>query len=390
MKNPEQKKRATRLLHAGRSPEAFGGAVNPPIKRASTILAKTADGLYNTPKSLYGRMGTEVHDALIAGLKELEAADFVHLAPNGLGACSLAMASFVQSGDHFLLTDSAYGPTRRFATRYLKKMGVDVTIFDPRINAADFKALIRDNTRAVFFEAPGSLTFEVHKMRDLLPVCKEHSVTSIIDNTWGCGIVFQPLEFGFDVCVQALTKYVIGHSDGFGGAVMCRDEKLNRSINEAATDWGLSMSPDDAYLAQRGLRTIKHRVEAQGQSGLKIAEWLEQQPQVKQVLHPALPTHPDHEEYKAAFSGPSGLFSFLLHIEDKESIERFFAGIELFGFGFSWGGFESLMIPCNPQLLRTESPQWKSKGYGTLIRLQIGLEDSDDLIADLKAALDRL
>lgn len=387
MSSDDAKGDATRLIHTGRDASRFGGAVNPPIQRASTILSPTADGLYNTPKSLYGRMGTDVHEVLKEGLKTLEAADYVQLTPNGLSACSLALSACLRAGDHVLVTDSAYGPTRRFAERHLKRMGVSSTFFHPRASAEEFGALVRPETRAVFLESPGSLTFELHNLQSLLPICRENKLTTILDNTWGAGVYLKPLDLGVELVLQALTKYVIGHSDGFGGAVMTRDRKLASELEAIAQDWGLSMSPDDAYLAQRGLRTLTTRIEAQGASALKIAEWLEQQPQVRRVYHPALPSHEDHEIWARDFTGSSGLFSFTLKTRDQSELNRFFEALKYFGFGFSWGGFESLLIPCDPQLKRSECSEWANRQQGSLMRVSIGLEDIEDLKSDLDQAL---
>tara|TARA_B100000678_G_scaffold280580_1_gene277407 strand:- start:1696 stop:2916 length:1221 start_codon:yes stop_codon:yes gene_type:complete len=381
---------STRLIHAGRSATRFKGAVNPPIQRASTILTETVNDLYGSDKSLYGRMGTEVHAVLCDGLKALESASHVQLTPNGLSACSLALAACVSAGDHVLLTDSAYGPTRRFVERYLRKMGVETDLFDPRISASELANLLRDNTKAVFFEAPGSLTFELHDLKALIPICRSKGITTLIDNTWSAGVCFKPLTLGIDISVQALTKYVIGHSDGFGGAVMTQKSDLAKQVEDTAQDWGLSMSPDDAYLAQRGLRTLTTRLRAQGESALGLAHWLTEQPQVSGVYHPALDSHPDHDIWKDLFTGSSGLFAFSVHDTQSDRLNAFFASLRLFGFGFSWGGFESLMIPCDPQLKRTKSPAWKGRDYGTLIRVSVGLENQEDLKQDLEKALQSL
>lgn len=343
MSADESKGESTRLVHVGRSPERFGGAVNPPITRASTLLSPTADGLYNTPKSLYGRMGTDVHQVLCEGLGALEGADYVKLAPNGLSACSLALGATISAGDHILVTDSAYGPTQRFSERYLKRMGVEATFFHPRLTGDELDALIKPNTKLIFLEMPGSMTFELHDLKEILPVCKARNIITVLDNTWAAGVFLKPLDMGIDIVVQALTKYVIGHSDGFGGAVMTNEQRIASQVEATSQDWGISMSPDDAYLAQRGLRTLTTRISAQGRSALEIAQWLAVHPKIRGVYHPALPNHPDHEIFLRDFSGSSGLFGFTLDTTDKEALDRFFDQLELFGFGFSWGGFESLM-----------------------------------------------
>lgn len=383
----DQRKPSTRLIHDGRKHGGFDGAVNPPIRRASTLLTDDVSKLYGGAKSLYGRMGTDTQQTLSDGLKSLENARYVQLAPSGLSGCALALASILNSGDHLLLTDSAYGPSRRFAERYLARMGVATTFFDPRITGEAFAELIKPETKVAFFEMPGSLTFELHDLDALLPICKANKIATILDNTWSAGVFFKPLDAGIDISVQALTKYVIGHSDGFGGAAMTNDRQIAQKLDQTANDWGICMSPDDSYLAQRGLRTLYPRVTQQGTAALQIAEWLSTRPEIKSVHHPALPSHPDHIIFKRHFSGSSGLFSFSLKTEDRSSLERFFSVFRLFGFGFSWGGFESLILPCNPQLKRSESEHWQAGKYGTLVRVQIGLEDPGDLISELKSAL---
>ena len=387
MSDDRQSGQSTRLIHAGRTPTRFKGAVNPPIQRASTLLTPDVDALYGSGKSLYGRLGTEVHEVLCDGLKTLENARYAQLAPNGLSACSLSMGALVEAGDHVIITDSAYGPTRRFGERYLRRMGVEVSFINPRDNRDAFSEHIRDNTKLVFMESPGSLTFEVHKISEIVELCKERSIITIMDNTWSAGVFLKPLDIGCDISVQALTKYVIGHSDGFGGVVVTNNDALAEKLLFCAQDWGLSMSPDDAYLAQRGLRTLDHRIRAQGRSGLQIAQWLEAHPAISLVCHPGLESHPDHETWKTLYSGCSGLFGFTLKSTDDSLLKQFFDKLTLFGFGFSWGGFESLMIPCDPQLKRTRSREWLNRKQGSLVRISVGLENTEDLIEDLDRAL---
>ncbi|MAK61900.1 MAG: cystathionine beta-lyase [Ponticaulis sp.] len=390
MSSDQDTSKTTRMVHAGRSADRFGGSVNPPIQRASTLLSPDAEGLYSGPKSLYGRMGMTVQDVLIEGLKELEGAEYGQLSSNGLSACSMALASAVQAGDNILMTDSAYGPTRRFAERYLGRMGVTVSFFHPRITGRDFEVMISENTKAVFFEMPGSLTFELHDLSALLPICKARHLITILDNTWSAGLFLQPLSLGIDLSLQALTKYVVGHSDSFGGAVLTRSKKLSVQLEAIAQDWGISLAPDDAYAAQRGLRTLPVRLKQQEQTALELARWLETHPKVRKVYHPALPSHEDHEIWNKLFSGSSGLFSFTLHETDTDKLKPFYDSISLFGFGFSYGGFESLMIPCDPQLKRTISTEWANRQRGSLVRISVGLEDPADLRADLANALDQI
>ena len=386
-KGPSQKL-STKLVHAGRSASSFGGMVNPPIEKASTLLAPDSDGLYSGSRSLYGRMGMRTQSALIDGLNALENAAHTQLASCGLNACSLALASVVGSGDHLIASDSIYGPTRRFCEKFLKRMGVETDFFNPR-DLDQLKGLIRPETKAIFLEAPGSLTFELHDLSAIVDLAAENEIITLLDNTWGAGVFLKPLDWGVSISIQALTKYVIGHSDGFGGAVMTNDKRLAHQIDLTAQEWGISMPPEDAYLAARGLRSLPLRIESQGRKGIEIANWLEAHPKIDRVFHPALTSHPDHAIWQKYFSGAAGLFSFTLKPEFKGRDKPFYDAIQLFGFGFSWGGFESLMIPCDPQLRRTETPEW-NEARGPLVRVNIGMEDSSDLIADLEQALDTL
>ncbi len=384
--NSDEHDLPTRLVHAGRDNDRFGGAVNPPIQKASTLLAKDVDALYGGPKSLYGRMGLSAQDCLKDGLCALENAKFCYLASNGLNACALAIASVLNTGDHILVSDAVYGPTRRFCEKFMARMGVSVTFIPPR-SGADIERYIRPETKAVFLEAPGSLTFEMPDLDEILSVTKPRQIISILDNTWGAGVLLKPLDIGFDMVVQALTKYVIGHSDGFGGAVLTNSKKLSQLIETTAQEWGISLSAEDAYLAQRGLRSLHHRINIQGESAVKIANFLDTHPAVLSVEFPALPSNRDHAVWKKYYSGPSGLFGFVLKPCSQEKLKAFFDKLDLFSMGFSWGGFESLMIPCDPQLKRTESPDWFTGERGELIRISVGLESTDDLIADLDHAL---
>jgi cystathionine beta-lyase len=372
----------TRLIHtrAGRMDRV---TVNPPVERASTVLFRDEAGLYGA-KPTYGRMGLTVHRELEAAMGELEGATHTRLASNGLQACCLAIASTVASGDHLLFTDSTYGPTARFCERRLKAMGVEAERFDPRASK-EVAALFRPNTKAIFLEAPGSLTFEICDTPAIAAAAKERGIRTILDNTWGAGLLHQPLALGVDIAVQALTKYAVGHSDAFGGAVMTRDAGLALRIVNLSEDWGIGLAPDDAYLALRGLRTLPTRLKAHEASGLEMALWLAARPEVADVLHPALPSSPDHTLWKRDFTGSNGLFGIILNPVPEGGLERFFEALSLFSLGFSWGGFESLIIPCDQQLTRMEG-SWTETRPGPLLRLHIGLEATRDLKADLDAA----
>lgn len=343
------------------------------------MLFDDPSALYRAQPS-YGRMGLSVHRELEALLAGLEGANYVRLAPNGLGACALAIASVLDAGDHALVQDSLYGPTRRFCERRLKAMGISVTRFDPRTTAGDLEALVQPNTRTIVLESPGSLTFELPDTLAITDLAKRRALTTIMDNTWGAGLFHRPLELGIDISIQALTKYAIGHADAFGGAVMTKDREIAARIAACSEDWGISLAPDDAYLAVRGLRTLETRLARHQATGLALAEWLKGQDPVQSVIHPALPDHPDHAIWQRDFSGACGLFGLVLKPVPDNALKAMLGRLELFGMGFSWGGYESLIIPCDEQLNRTASAD---RPGGPLLRVHAGLEDRSDLIADL-------
>jgi cysteine-S-conjugate beta-lyase len=377
---------ATRLIHT-RGSRMDQKTVNPPIERASTVLFDTATDLYGSNPG-YGRMGLSVHRELEAALCVLENATHAKLASNGLQACALAIGSQVTAGDHVLFTDSAYGPTARYLDRRLSKMGVEASRFDPRCGAA-ISDLVKSNTRVIFLESPGSLTFEISDTPAIVEIAQARGIRTIMDNTWGAGLLHKPLDLGVDISVQALTKYAVGHADVFGGAVMSRDKRVAQQVSDCGDDWGISLAPDDAYTALRGLRSLKTRMQAHEASGLRIAHWLSQRPEVAQVLHPALAEHPDHTLWKRDFNGANGLYSFVLHPVESQALKRFFGTLELFSMGFSWGGFESLIIPCDEQLKRSKG-HWIDQKDGPLLRIHVGLEAPDDLIADLDAGFEAM
>lgn len=377
---------STRLIHS-RGARLDPPTVNPPLERGSTVLFNDTDTLYSAKPS-YGRMGLAVHRELEAALCELEGAHAARLAPNGLGACALAIASVVEAGDHVLITDSLYGPTRRFCERRLKAMGVSLNRFPPRIGAG-ITDLIRPETRAIVLESPGSLTFEVMDTPAIVEIARAHGIATVMDNTWSAGVYHKPLTLGVDLSAQALTKYAVGHADAFAGAVMSRDASLAAKVAACAEDWGISLAPEEAYTALRGLRTLPVRLERHQASALTVADWLAGRPEVAEVLHPALPGHRDHALWQRDFTGASGLFSVVLKPVPAPAVKAFLESLTLFSMGFSWGGYESLIIDCDPQLDRSPG-DWTETKTGPLIRLHIGLEDSQDLIADLKAGLAHL
>lgn len=370
----------TRIIHtrSGRGPVE---TVNPPVERGSTVLLPTRETLYGDGK-VYGRMGLTVHRELEAALCLLENAKHCRLTSNGLQSIALAIGAVLESGDHILIPDCAYGPSRRFCTRRLSAMGISATRYNPTIGAK-IADLIEDNTKAILIESPGSLTMDIIDTPAMVEVAKAHDLITLFDNTWGVGVFHRPLDLGIDIVMQALTKYPVGHADALGGAVMTNSPRFANKIAMCSEDWGISLSPDDAYSALRGLRSLHMRLKQHEASAIKIAKWLSTRPEVDCVLHPALESHPDHALWKRDFTGANGLFSLTLKKLPLEQLDNFLEAMTLFGMGFSWGGYESLLIPCDDQLDRIEGDRIHDRA-GPLLRIHIGLEDPDDLIADLE------
>lgn len=379
-------KNETRIIHTrvGRGPV---NTVNPPIERGSTVLLPTRETLYGNGK-VYGRMGLTAQRELEQALCLLENAAHCRLASNGLQACALAIGAVVKAGDHILISDSIYGPTRRFCTRRLSAMGVEATRFSPLI-AGDISELIQPNTRAIVLESPGSLTFDVMDTPAIVKIARARDITTLFDNTWGVGVLHHPLDLGVDIVIQALTKYPVGHADAMAGAVLTNSDTLAAQVVNCSEDWGISLAPDDAYTALRGLRTLHTRLKQHEATGYKLAHWLETRPEVDAVLHPGLESHPEHEIWKRDFSGANGLFGVILAETTQEQLDTFLEAMKLFGMGFSWGGYESLLIPCCDQLNRLKSDR-VHKRAGPLLRIHAGLEDADDLIGDLEQAFEAM
>jgi cysteine-S-conjugate beta-lyase len=376
----------TRLARAGRDPQRHEGAVNPAVHRATTIIIPDAGDLYDTPKKTYALEGMAVQEALKDALVAVEGGAGATLTSSGLSACTLALMTVAKAGGELLVTDAVYAPTRRFCDTMLARLGVRTRYIDPRVGA-DVAGLISNKTRGIFLESPGSITFEVQDVPAIASAAQLRGVPLIVDNTWSAGVHFKPFDHGADLSVQALTKYQAGHADVFMGAVLAANSDWARRVRATAKQIGLNTSPDDAYLVLRGMRTLGVRLERQGASALRIAQWLETRPEVERVIHPALPSHPDHAIWKRDFLGASGVFACLLKPVEPHRLKAMLEGFSIFCMGFSWGGYESLIVPTDDNLRRTKKPRLPE---GRLLRLSIGLEHPDDLIADLEAGFDRL
>lgn len=376
---------ATRLANAGRDPFAHHGYVNTPVYHASTLLYPSAeDYVAHRGQYQYGRRGTPTSEALETALADIEGpqCEAVALLPSGLAAISAALLSVVRTGDHILVTDSAYGPTRKFCNAILPRYGVTTTYYDPTIGAG-IASLMRPNTVAVFLESPGSLSFEVQDVPAIAAAAHAHDAVVLLDNTWATPIHFRALEKGVDLSIQSGTKYIGGHSDVMLGAVAARNSTW-KHLKETVFEMGLCVGPDDMFLGLRGLRTLAVRLAQHQASGMKVARWLEARPEILCVLHPALESHPGHAIWKRDFTGACGLFSVVFKPAPVEAVYAFLNTLTLFGIGASWGGFESLAIPfdCTPARSAT---RWAPGG--PTVRFHIGLEDVSDLIADLEEGL---
>ncbi len=373
----------TRLAHLGNDPAAYHGFVNPPIARGSTVLFPDAQTLVSeNQKYTYGTHGTPTTDALCDMINVLEGSAGTILLSSGLAAVTVPFLAYLSAGDHALIVDSVYYPTRRFCDKMLKQYGIEVEYYDPAIGVG-IEALMRPNTRLLHLEAPGSNTFEMQDVALMASIAHRQDCVVTMDNTWSTPLYFKPLDHGVDVSIHAATKYPAGHSDVLMGFVSA-NEKHWQKLDHANRDLGLCVTSDDAYQVLRGMRTMGVRLEHHRKSALDIAQWLEGHEDVAQVLHPALPSFASHALWKRDFKGSSGVFSFVLKAEDgrfKEKSHAFLDALSIFGLGFSWGGYESLAVPVS---LRDRTIA-KGPTEGPLIRLQIGLEDVADLKRDLEA-----
>jgi cystathionine beta-lyase len=383
--------RDTRLVHAGRDLGRQLGIVNPPVCRASTVLFRTLAEFENRHRlkytgSSYGLHGTATTFALAEALAELSGGARTLLASTGLAAVTQTLAAFLAQGDHLLVADSVYGPTRDFCVEVLTRFGVDVEFYDPLIGPG-IAARMRPRTRVVYCESPGSLTFEVQDVPAIAQAARARGAVTILDNTWATPVHFRAFDHGVDVEVQALTKYVGGHSDLMAGAITTRDEALFRIVKDGSAAFGDGVAPDVCYEALRGLRTLGVRLRQHEASARQVAGWLARRPEVARVLYPALPDDPGHPLWTRDFTGASSLFGVLLRTASRPAVAAMVEGLRLFAIGASFGGFESLIIPAHPPAARAARP-WREPGF--LLRLHVGLEAADDLIADLEAGFARL
>ena len=385
-KRTRKQKDMTRLVHAGREPARYHGFVNTPIYRGSTILFPTVEALEaNAQDFTYGRLGTPTVKALEEAICELEDGHRTLLTPSGLSAIVTALLAFVSSGDELLVSDSVYRPTRRFCDSVLKRLGVKIIYYDPLIGAG-IASLITKKTKAVFAESPGSQTFEVQDIPAIAKAAHEAGAVLILDNTWATPLFFKSFAHGADVSIHAATKYIVGHADAMLGAVTAT-EAASRAIVKTHEELGLCPGPEDVYLGLRGLRSLGVRLERHQKSALELARWLAERPEVARVIHPGLPSDPGHAIWKRDFTGSSGLFSIVLKPVAHDRLAAMLDGLSLFGMGYSWGGFESLIIPFDPRDYRSAT-EWQADGPA--LRLHIGLEDVEDLKADLDAGFARL
>ena len=383
---PKRRRTATDIVHAGRDPFAHHGFVNPPVYRGSTVLFKTLESFEKRQqKYTYGRRGTPTTEALEEVICKLEGGHRTMLAANGLSAVTHALLAFVKTGDHILVPDTVYQPARKFCEGVLKRLGVETTYYDPLIEGG-ISALMKPNTTIVYTESPGSQTFEIQDIPAIAAAAHAKGAWVLMDNTWASPLYFKPFQHGVDVSIQAATKYIVGHADAMLGSITA-NERATPQLTEQAHLLGIGVGTEECYLGLRGIRTIDVRLERHMRSGLEIARWLEQRPEVARVLHPGLESHPGHAIWKRDFLGASGLFAFVLKPVSKTAVASMLEGLELFGMGASWGGFESLVLPFDARAYRTAT-KWEPEG--PCVRIHIGLEDIDDIKEDLEAGFVRL
>lgn len=382
----------TRLVHDGRHPEQQFGAVNPPVYHVSTVTFPTVAALEQATRNrlenrlYYGRYGTPTSFALEEAVAGLEGGAKCVATSSGLAAICATLCAFLKSGDHLLMVDSVYAPTRKFCDGVLANFGVETTYYDPLIGSG-IAGLIRPNTRVVFVESPGSLTFEVQDIPAIAAAAHAKGAVVVMDNTWGTPLFFKPFAHGVDVSVQAATKYIVGHADAMLGTVTAASDELWTAVKNTVLAFGYSAGSQECYLGLRGLRTLSVRLERHQRNALELAQWLAAHPEVTRVLHPALPSDPGHALWRRDFLGACGLFGVELRPAGKPAVAAMLDGLKLFGMGYSWGGYESLILPTDDGIHRTAT-RWQASG--PMLRLHVGLEAVEDLKADLAAGLERL
>lgn len=394
-----KEREATKVVHAGRNPEEQGWMVNPPIYQTSTIVfPKLKDLLYAErgysdndlvePYELkYGRYGTQTNFAFEKAIAEIENGYNTFVTSAGAAAINTALIAFLQKGDHLLVVDNVYSPTRGFCDKFLKKFGIETTYYDPFIGE-DIQKLIKKNTKVIFMESPGSLTFEIQDVKAICKIAKKNKITTIMDNSWASGIYFKPLDHGVDVSVMAITKYINGHSDVMMGAITIQ-EKHFRLMYEAFRYMSVNAAPFSSYMAQRGLRTAKLRMDHCFKNAVELAKWLEQRDEVVKIYYPALESDASHKLWKRDFSGAAGLFTVVLNKKySNEALAKMVDRLKYFAMGYSWGGYESLILPVSGNSIRTAT-KWEP-GSKTCLRINVGLEDIEDLKEDLEAGFKRL
>ncbi|MGZ3306136.1 MAG: cystathionine beta-lyase [Asticcacaulis sp.] len=384
-------KDVTRLTSATLGREPSRRSVNIGVERGSTVLFEDADKLYDeTIKPTYGTDGLSTQMELCRLIAGLEGARQSFLLPTGLAALTLPIFAFLKAGDEILIVNSTYAPVRRFVETQMRRFGVVPRYYDPKLKPDEVLALATDATKMIYVESPGSLTFDIQDVPGIARAAKARGILTLCDNTYGSGVLFKPLAHGVDLSMQALTKYAGGHSDILMGSLSVADDMLAKTIYATIKAWGFFTSADESYLVTRGLRTLHLRLRQSGEAGVRIARWLERRPEVGFVVHPGLESHPGHEIFKRDFSGSNGLFMAVFDGGDEAKSQEFLNRLQLFGKGFSWGGFESLAVYCEPQIrgrarLNDEPDPYLS---GSSIRFYIGLEDADDLINDIEQALE--
>ncbi|PVH30238.1 cystathionine beta-lyase [Pararhodobacter oceanensis] len=380
---------ASTLAQTGRPHGSGITSVNPPLVRASTFVFDKLEDFEIASKTpfdvpFYGRVGTPTTFAFEEAMAELEGAHRSIATSSGVSAISAVLLAFLQQGDHLLVVDTVYEPVRRFCSRMLTRMDVETTFYDPAIGAG-IADLIRPETKLIYLESPGSGTFDVQDIPAIVAAAKAAGIHTAIDNTWATPLLYRPLEHGVDVSIHAATKYIVGHSDAMLGVISTNAETYD-AVRRASQDLGACAGIEECNLGLRGLRTLQVRLERHAATGLVLAEWLAAQPQIARVLHPALPSCPGHAHWKRDFDGAAGLFSVELTSRDPQAKRAFIDALEMFKIGFSWGGYESLVLPMNPAA--RELSRWQE--LGPVVRLQVGLEDPQDLLEDLQQALAKL